>query len=163
MVGVLAPDSSDEGLYCVSNGCAAKARSPLFPGGHHYRISPTFSFYELKLASTPEAMARAAYDRAHYDLFNANAELVKINYGDTAYASLCEKFDQAVIEWQKGEYYQRRAQDTAGNESVNFWGKTVRALTRCQALARHVHSALVPPAANPEDLGLKPWEFWNFK
>jgi len=163
MVGILKPDNGDQGLYFVSNGCPAKAKSPLSPRGHYYRIAPTYSFYELTLATTHEAMAKAVYERAHYDLFYANLELVNLTYADPAYAPLCEKFDQAVIEWQKGEYYQRRARADAGNEAVNLWGKTVRCLTRCQALARHVRNALVAPAEKPEDLGLKTWGFWNFR
>jgi len=161
MVGVLRPDRGHEGLYYVSNGCPAPATSPLSPGGHFYRIAPTYSFYELKLDRTLEKLTKAAQDRAHYDLYYANRELRKLNYGDPAYAPLDGIFNQAAIEWQKGEYYQRYAINTEGNESTNYWGKVTRAFTRCQALARHVYNALVPPAAKPEDLGLKPWEYWK--
>jgi len=159
MVGVLQPDNGDDGLYHVSNGCPARAKSPLSPRGHYYRIAPTYSFYELKLASDPTALAKAAYERAHNDLYNANIEFTKLSCTDAGYAFLDDKFNQAVIEWQKGEYYQRKSGSTQGNESVMFWGKTVRALTRCQALARQVSNSLNPPPCKPEDLGLNPFQF----
>ncbi|MEI9476209.1 MAG: hypothetical protein WCO26_06505 [Deltaproteobacteria bacterium] len=161
MVGVLQPDNGNKGLYYVSNGCLARTGSPFQPRGHYYRIAPTYTFYELKLESDHEKLTLAAKDRAQYDLYYANRELRKLNYGDCAYAPLDQIFNQAAIEWQKGEYHLRFAKKTKGNESLNYWGKTTRAFTRCQALARQVYESLVPPASNPEGLGLKSWEYWT--
>lgn len=161
MVGILMPDSGDQGLYYVSNGCLARITSPLDPQGHYYRIAPTYSFYQLKLDSSLEKLTKAARDRAQYELYYANRELRKINYGDCAYAPLDGIFDQAAIEWQKGEYCQDFARKTNGNKSINYWGRATRGFTRCQALARKVYNSLNPPATKPEDLGLKPWGYWN--
>ena len=63
----------------------------------------------------------------------------------------------------KGLYYEDRVQGgrAEGNQGVYMWSKALRAYTRCQALAKQVYNALVPPATKPEDLGLKPWGFWN--
>jgi len=51
--------------------------------------------------------------------------------------------------------------NAAKDENIYKWGKAIRAFTRCQALARQVYNALVPPAATPEDLGLRPWGYWS--
>lgn len=163
MIGILKPDNDNEGLYYVSNGCPTRTESPRTPYGHYYRIDPVYSFYELKLDSSLMKLVRSAQERARFDLYYTNHELLKLNYSDCAYSPLNEKFNQAAIEWQKNEYYQYRANSTNGNESICFLGKSLRSLTRCQAIARHVYNELVPPAKNPQDLGLKPWGYWNFE
>jgi hypothetical protein len=161
MVGVLKPDKGDKGLYFVSNGCPARVSFPGGPKDHYYPVAPTSSFYELKLDSTAEKLVMAARDRAQYDLYYANRELRKLSYGDCAYAPLDGIFNEAAIEWQKAEYSHKRAKQAEGNEAAICLGRTTRAFTRCQALARKVYNALVPPATRPEDLGLKPWGYWK--
>ncbi len=163
LVGIMLPHNGGEGLYHISHGCPARVAYPLLPFGHYYRIAPTYSYYELKLASTPDKVWQAAKDRAHYDLYYANQELRKLTYSDPAYAPLDTIFNEAAVEWHKGVYYEDRIQGEAanGNQGVYLKSKTLRAYTRCQALARKVYNSLVPPATKPEDLGLKPWGFWN--
>jgi len=161
MVGVLIPDDGDEGLYLVSQGCLTKQTSPLAPRGHFYRVSPTYSFFELRLAGDPGKVAEAAKHRAQYSQYYADLELRKLSYHDTAYAPLDEIFDEAAVEWQIGEFYGEKAKNATGNDSIYSWGKAIRAFTRCQALANQVRNALRPPASSPEDLGLRPWRFWS--
>jgi len=164
-VCIMLPDNGDEGLYYVSDGCAARVAYPHAPQGHYYRITPTYSFYELKLASSPEELTEAAKNRAQYELYYANQELRKLNWSDVAYAPLDAIFNQAAIEWHKGQHYRDPVvmAKTKGNETIYIWGKAIRAFTRCQALAKQVHNALVPPATRPEDLDLRPWEYWTKK
>lgn len=167
VVGIMLPDDGDEGLYYVSSGCAARVANPMGPGptGHNYLIEPTWSFYELKLASGPDKVMGSAKRRAQHCLYYANRELRKLNYSNSAYAPLDAIFNEAVAEWYKGlwyeglwqSYYQCRAATTKGNEYVYNVGKAVRGFTRCQALAQKVYNALVAPATCPEDLGLQPW------
>ena len=107
----------------------------------------------------------AAKHRAQYELYYADRELRKLNYSDVAYAPLDEIFDQAATEWYKGcyyegfwgSYYPSRAAMSTGNEYVYNVSKSLRSFTRCQALARKVYNALVPPATRPEELGLREW------
>jgi len=157
MVGILIPDDGANGLYYVSQGSLAKTTSPHAAGEHYYRIAPTYSFYQLKLDCDPIRLVQAARAKAQYDQYYAHLELAKLNYRDYAYAPLDMIFNQSAIEWQKGEYYYRLASKTAGNASINWWAKATRSFTRCQALARQVYNALIPPAASPEDLGLPSW------
>jgi len=161
MVGVLAPDDGDEGLYLVSQGCLTRQTSPLAPRGHFYRVSPTYSFYELKLAASPGKVTEATKHRAQYSQYYADLELRKLSYHDTAYAPLDEIFDEAAVEWQIGEFYSEKAKNATGRDSIYSWGKAIRAYTQCQALANQVRNALKPPAASPEDLDLRPWMFWS--
>jgi hypothetical protein len=158
MVGILQPDDGDEGLLHVSHGCAARGvDSPTYAGGVVVRLRPTYSFFELKLASNPRNVSGAAQTRARYDLWNAYQELEKIDYSNVQFAPLDEILNQAVIEWQKGWFYTDEAGETRGNEAVVKWAKAIRCWTRCQCYARQVYNALIPPATCPEDLGLRQW------
>jgi hypothetical protein len=95
--------------------------------------------------------------QAQHDLHYANQELRKLTYWDTPYVPLDEIYNKAATEWFKGGYYQSLALKTTGNEYIYNLSKATRAFTRCQAFARQVYNALVPPATSPEDLGLRPW------
>ena len=163
LVGIMIPDDGEEGLYYVANGCASRTAHPMFPRGHYYHVSPTHSFYELKLGSSPGDLVETTREKARYALYYSNRELRKLNYSDVAYAPLDEIFDQAAMEWHKGNYYRElSAMATAAKEeNIYKWGKAIRAFTRCQALARQVLNALTPPPTRPEDLGLRPWEYWK--
>ena len=158
MVGVLQPDAGDEGLLHVSHGCAGRGvDSPTYPGGVVVRLRPTYTFFELKLASSPGKVSGAAQTRSRYDLWNAYQELAKIDYSDARYAPLDEILNQAVTEWQKGGFYTDEAGEARGREETVEWAKAIRCYTRCQCYARQVHNALAPPAKRPEDLGLGQW------
>ncbi len=157
-VGICLPDDGDEGLYYVAaSGRVARVAYPQCPGYERYPIAPTYTFYELQLASSPADIVGAAKERAHIDLYYANTELRQLDYWDTPYAPLDAIFNQAATEWQKGFYYQGLAQETTGNEAVYNYAKALRAFTACQAYANQVYESLVPPATDPEDLGLDEW------
>ncbi len=157
MVGILQPDKGDNGVIHISHGCAAREAEPHWTGLLVYRIQPTYTFVELKLAANPEKVMAAARDRAMFDQYYANKELRKLTYKDVAYAPLDAIFNNAVTEWQKGQFYQDQAKETQGNESALNWAKSIRCFTRCQAYARQVFESLVPPPKRPEDLGLRKW------
>ena len=165
VVGIMLPDNGPGGLYYVASGCPARIAYPLLPYGHYYRIEPVFSYYQLKLASNPQQTVKAAKDRAQYELYYANQELRKLSYADCAYAPLDKIFNKAATEWHKALYYEDHVQGNRAKETqaVYLWAKALRAYTRCQALAKEVYNALLPPATKPEDLGLKPWGYWEEK
>ncbi len=160
MVGILQPDDGDDGILHVSHGCAVRGNdSPLYPGGVVVRLNPTYTFFEIKLASSPENVAGQAQKRANYDLYNAYQELMKIDYSDVRYAPLNDILNRAVTEWQKGLFYQDQIQngETEGDESVLKSAKAIRCFTRCQCYSRQVYNSLILPAKRPEDLGLGKW------
>ncbi|MCL1809955.1 MAG: dockerin type I domain-containing protein [Clostridiales bacterium] len=151
------PDKGNEGLYYVSNGRVARLTAPLDEGGHFYYPNMLYVFIELKLDANPQKVVEAARARAQYDLWDANLKLSKLTYFDTAYVALHKKFDVATKSWVSGNWYLDLAKASSGNESVNYFGKAMRSFTTCQAYAKHVFNALAPPAASPEDLGLRKW------
>jgi hypothetical protein len=158
MVGILQPDDGDEGLIHVSHGCAARGvDSPTYAGGVVLRLRPTYNFFELKLASSPRVVSRAAQTRARYDLWNAYQELEKVGTSDVRFAPLDEMLSHAVVEWQKGWFYTDEAGEISGNGAVVRWAKAIRCYTRCQCYARQVYQALIHPPMRPEDLGLRQW------
>jgi hypothetical protein len=156
-LGIALPDNGDEGLYYVSTGTPARVAYTSSPDAHSFRIAPTYSFYQLRLDSSPDKVMIAAMLQANHDLHYANQELRKLTYWDTPYAPLDDIYNNAAIEWFRGSYYQNLTRRTTGNEYIYNLSKATRAFTRCQAFARQVYNALIPPATEPEDLGLRPW------
>jgi hypothetical protein len=156
-VGIMVPDNGDRGLYYACVGPAGKGAEPLSTGWHFYHTAPTYTFFVLQLSADPASIISGAKKRSQYDLYYANKELRKLTCADIGYALLDEIFNKAAIESQKGDYYLSLARSTGGNESVCYYGKAVRAFTRCQCYAKQVYESLVPPAVDPSDLGLGKW------
>jgi hypothetical protein len=136
------------------------------PDGTRWLAHATRAFYRLRLGSSPAEVMQAAKYQAETDLFLTDRELRKLDYHDPAYAPLDAIFNQAVIEWTKGDFW--RGPDGIGStltkkppeeEGVYYWSRATRAFVRCQLLARKVYEALVPPPTKPSDLGLKPWKY----
>jgi hypothetical protein len=159
----------EEKLYFLSTTYPAKEPTipnPMSFHGARWLAHATRGFYRLQLGDSPAAVMKAAKYQAETDLFFAERELRKLNFHDPAYAPLDEIFNQAVIEWTKGDFW--RGPDSIGftitkkppeEEGIYYYSKATRAFLRCQLLARKVYNALVPPATNPSDLGLHPWTY----
>jgi hypothetical protein len=158
MVGILQPDNGDNGIIHISHGCAVRGNdSPTYGGGVVVRLNPTFTFFELKLGSSPSDVCNAAQTRARYDLWNAYQELSKLDFTDVRYAELDRKLNEAVVEWQKGWFYRDEAASATGNEAVLKRAQAIRCYTRSQSYARQVYQTIIPPAKRPEDLNLRQW------
>jgi len=158
VIGIALPDRGDDGAYYVCSGCATRATGPAMPTLHNYRPGQTYSFYELRLRSSPRTLAEAALDRARYDLYDANSALSGLNYLESA--PLEGILDTAKTEYLKGQYYLNAVLSgrvEAQRESVAQLAKATRAFTRCQVYARQLCETIVSPPSKPEDLGLKPW------
>jgi len=134
--------------------------------GQRWLAHATRAFFCLQLGGDPAEVMKAARAQAETDLFVAERQLRKLDYSDPAYAPLDEIFNQAVIEWTKGDFW--RGPDGIGftstkkppeEEGIYYWSRATRAFIRCQLLARKVFNALVPPATRPSDLGLKTWKY----
>ena len=151
-VGIMLPNNGNEGLCYVSTRCPSRTCGI---GGNNV---PVHSFYQLKLAASPEEMVKAARAQAEIDLKAADHELRKLTWASVAYAPLDKMLSEAITELYKGFYYQSQGPRSKGNESVYNYSRAARAFTRCQAFAKEVYESLVPPPASPKDLGLKPLE-----
>jgi hypothetical protein len=164
-VSMMLPDNGNEGLYYVSQGCTSRVGHPLgpFPDGLSYFINPTHSYYQLKLTSGPLEVVTSARAQAQYDLYYTNIELGRLDCSQGNYFALEGRFNQAVTEFFKGEHYLSPAVSGTGvdGEAIYQYARSLRAFTRCQALARQVFNYLTPPADRPESLGLKPYKYWE--
>jgi hypothetical protein len=158
VIGIVRPDNGDNGSYYVCSGPATRATGPAMPTLHNYGPRQTYSFYELKLAAGPRAVAKAALSRAQNDLYYANTAIAGLTFVEAAVLEAA--FDIAKTEYFKGHYYLNAVlagRVTGDRESVRHYAKATRAFTRCQVYAHQVCEAIAPPPSRPEDLGLEPW------
>jgi hypothetical protein len=158
----------EDKLYLLSTTSAAQNPTLSHPKAFHgarWLANATRAFFSLKLASSPVEVMKAVKYQAETDLFLAERELRKLDYENPAYAPLDDIFNQAVIEWTKGDFWRgpergfTLTKKSSEEEEIYHLSKATRAFVRCQLLARKVYNALVPPATKPSDLGLKPWEY----
>jgi hypothetical protein len=156
-VGLMKPDNGDEGVYHGCIGAASRGVEPMMPGAFYYYPDSPYSFWELKLASTPAAVVTTAGQQAEDDVNKAGEELAKLAADNSGRAALDKVLAQASVNFYRGKYYEALADGAEGNESVYNRAKALRAFTRSQARARQVYNALVPPPDSPDDLGLKPF------
>ena len=159
----------EDKLYLLSTTYPAKQPTSSHPKAFHgarWLAYATRAFFRLKLGSSPAEVMKAAKYQAEIDLFLAERELRKLGYQNPAYAPLDDIFNQAVVEWTKGDFW--RGPESIGfsltkkppkEEGIYYWAKATRAFVRCQLLARKVYNALVPPATKPSELGLNPWKY----
>lgn len=150
------PDNGDNGLACICTG------SPCFGApemievwGLNLPIHPTHSFYEIALSSEPGKITGAAKKTAESDLYKTVVQLEKLNFGDIRYPPLAKIFAGAKKEWFRGIWAEADAAVSNAEDAIYFTSKAVTAFTKCQAKARQVFNALIPPATNPLHLGLK--------
>jgi hypothetical protein len=159
----------EDKLYFVSTTYPAQEPTlgrPLEFHGARWLAFATREFYQLRLEPSPAEVMRTAKYQAETDLSLADRELRRLDYHDPAYAPLDAVFNQAVIEWTKGDFWRgpdgidfTLTKKPPEEEGVYYWSRATRAFTRCQLLAKKVYDALVPPATKPSDLGLKPWKY----
>jgi len=159
----------EDKLVFISQSYPARIPTLSHPLGYHgARWVPYASraFFRIKLGSNPAGVMKAAKHQAETDLFIAERELRKLDYHDPAYAPLDVLFNQAVIEWTKGDFWRgpdgvefTLTKKPPQEKGIYYWAKATRAFIKCQLLARKVYNALVPPATKPSDLGLKPWTY----
>ncbi len=159
----------EDRLYLLSTTYAARQPTLSHPKEFHgarWLAHATRAFFRLKLASSPVEVMKSAKYQAEIDMFLADRELRKLGYDNPAYAPLDEIFNQAVIEWTKGDFWVD-PEDNAFTVTEKLFKKkgiydlsrATRAFVRCQLLARKVFNALIPPATKPSELGLNPWKY----
>ncbi|KPK74359.1 MAG: hypothetical protein AMJ79_14380 [Phycisphaerae bacterium SM23_30] len=170
-VSVLIPDNGDEGIANICTGPAGKViHSSMASDGSTMRtnypfIDGTHTFFKLKLAANPKAMAKAAKRQAKDDIATAYSALMHLNYDDAGYAALNDIYSQTNAEYYQGNSALNKAILAGGNEAIKYLAEAVTAFTCSQAHAMQVYEALNPPPTSPSDLGLKPfggdWASWE--
>ena len=158
----------EDRLFFVSTTYPAQhpnISSPSAIHGQRWLPYATRTFYRLELTPTATGLMEAAKYQAEIDLFFAQRELARVGYSHPGYAALDELYNQAIIEWTKGDFWQGSisvdtvlAPTASEGEEIYYLAKATRAFIRCQSLARQAYNALVPPPTTPEDLGLNPFK-----
>jgi hypothetical protein len=158
-VAVGVPDDGDKGFVYICTGPAGRILHPPTPRHRDcFQVSGTHSFYKLNLASAPEKVVTAAKDEAHDALADAYHEFMMRNYSDPGYCFLDALNSLATTEYYEGVHAYHRGVLSEGNEALLHFAQAATAFTRSQAHAKQLYNSLVPPAAKPDDLGLKPYD-----
>jgi hypothetical protein len=128
-------------------------------------IAGTHTFYQLRLASSPREMVEDAQKRASESIAKTYGELMHLNFRDTGFPALQEIYGRANAEYFEGRSAFRKGKLASANQALAYFAEAATAFSRCQAHARQVYEALVPPATSPTDLGLRPfggdWASWE--
>ncbi len=170
-VAVILPDEGDEGLAYICTGPAGKfIPATVDPRGQFaidsYIDGPN-TFYKLRLAASSSQVAKLAKKDAKVDISSAYVSFSNLDYTFPGYGELKRMYNIANTENYQGDNLLNRARLSQGNEAVVLFSRAITAYTRAQAHALEIHEALVPPATNPQDLGLKPfggdWGKWETK
>ncbi len=166
-VAIMQPDRGKLGVAHICTGTAGRNVHPLHPGGQCFPIHPTYSFYQIALATSPEEVIEAARLEALACLGAAHRAFGPRNSDADGQAALTELFSLAKAEYHEGIHLSHKAAVTWGNEALLYASRAASAFTRTQAHAKQVRHAFVPPAETPADLGLQPyngsWASWASK
>jgi hypothetical protein len=170
-VAVVLPDNGDKGLVHICTGPAGRViHSSTAANGEKMRtsyqfINGTHTFYKLRLAANPQAVAKAAREMAKNDIAGAYAKLMRLNFQDKGYAALNDLYSLANSQYYRGNIAFNRALLANGSKKLAYFAKATTAYTRSQAHAMQVYEALVPAPTRPADLGLKSfggdWAVWE--
>jgi len=168
---VALPHKGDQGLAHICTGPAGRVlHSSTASDGSVMRTAysytqGTHTFFQLRLAESPKALVEEAQNKAKENIAQAYSELMHLTHKDPGYSSLQGTYGQANAEYFKGRLAFRRAQLAQGNEALAHLAEAATYFTRCQAHARQVYEALMPPPTSPSDLGLLPfggdWALWE--
>jgi hypothetical protein len=150
LVAVMRPDDGDEGIYAVCAGTAARGLTPNVPNPSGSPLyGETNAFWELKLASSPAAVATYAGQKAGEYIEQASEAVATLAPCDVAYEPLTMLLDLAQREFEAGEGHEAAAGVVAEGNSIYGWARATRAYTRAQVRALQVCQSLFPPPYGP--------------
>lgn len=158
-IGILLPADGGKGLAYICTGPAGRVLYPF--RRTYYQIAPTYTFYEIALASSPAAVVAAAQNTARSCIAKAHQKMMMLNYTDTGYGELNDLLSLANTEYYQGINANNRALLASKHRALSYFAQAATAFTRAQSHALQVYNALVPPPSSPEELGLQPWGYWE--
>lgn len=150
----------DEGGGGIAQICTGPAAREMLPSGWSRGISGTHSFFELSLPRTPIDVVMNARFKAREETAGAWQRVTKLRYDNPGYRTINDLYSQAMTDYYEGDYYRNRSV-MAVDQELLYLSKAATAYCRAQAHFRQLTNILEPPATTPEDLGLKPWGFWE--
>lgn len=147
-IAVAVPDNGNNGTFYVSTGAVGGQTGPAYPGAHQYQPGKTWTFYQLKLAESPQAVAEAAKAEAKKNIDDAKKELDKAALENKVAQPLKEILSKARDKFAEGEKCLKDA-EKHGEDAIYDISKATRCFAAAQAFANQVYEALVPPKTQP--------------
>ena len=158
-ISFMEPDNGDNGVY--TGGIGPMSRDILKTEPGTTLPDETFTYWEIKLAGSPADVCTQAAATAQSDMAKAVSAYTDIDGCSPAQGVIAEFLSKASAEYKVGQDLMDLAAKSSGNESLYNLSRALRCFTRSQIRARQAHDAVIPPAQNPEDLGLKPFGYWK--
>ncbi|NIS81085.1 MAG: hypothetical protein GTO14_12950 [Anaerolineales bacterium] len=154
-IGIMKPDNGDQGRYAFCVGPGTRGIGPTSP--YFASFNPVYgetnTFWELRLASSPEEVTDHSWKKAAEDIQEASEKLGELVANeDAAYQPLKDLLNRAEREFKTGEQFRDSAAKNTGEDAIYVLARATRAFTRAQVRARQVSNALFPPPRTPEDL-----------
>ncbi len=147
-IAVAVPDKGYNGIFYVSTGAVGRLTGPAFPGAHQYQPGKTWTYFELKLAESPKAVAEAAREVAIKNIESVQNELSKVNISKKVERALNDILAKANDNLAVGEQCMKDAENK-GKEEIYYISRATRSFAAAQAYANQVYEALVPPKTKP--------------
>ncbi len=145
LVTVMKPDDGNEGLYQLCIGPAARGVTPMHPTHGSSIYYETNTFWEIKLASSPEKVAEYAKQKAQELITKAIEKLENVGNQNSQLTKLKEF---ALNEFNIGSKFEKIVEHSTGNDALYNWAKATRAFTRAQVRAKQIYNILIPPPIN---------------
>lgn len=149
-VVVTKPDRGDQGIYALCVGTAKRGLAPCMPTWCSPIFNETNAYWEVQLASTPEAVTKSARQKADEYIEQACSLLTEVDQSDPARKPLEDLMVQAEKEFNRGVII-----ESAKNVGLSQWAKSTRAYTRAQVRALQVIQALRPAPTTPSEFGIQ--------
>ena len=147
-IAIAVPENGNNGTFYVSTGAVGKQTAPPYPGADQYQPGKTWTFYQLKLAESPKAVAEAAKAEAKKNINDAEKELKNANLQENIAEPLEEILAKAQDKLTEGEQCLKDA-GNHGEDAIYDISKATRCFAAAQAFANQVYEALVPPNIQP--------------
>jgi len=141
-IAIAVPDNGNNGVFHVSTGAVGRLTGPAFPGAHQYQPEKTWTFFELKLAESPEAVMNAAKSVAEDCMGKAKFEY------DNAQLDMAIADPIKTILTKAENKYAEGKQLMVSNDIYTI-SKATRCFTAAQAFANQVYEVFVSPKTQP--------------
>lgn len=153
------PEDGNGGVFYQATGPAG--RNVVAGKDPQDHLDVTYTFYTLRLESSPGNVLREAQLTAAHCMAKTDYALKKLNLeleNLPAYLALREMFSRATEEYIDGRQFYIEARAAEGKNKLYFQGKALTSYVRAESKFREIYNYIHPSVDRPEDLGLDPIE-----
>ncbi len=153
------PEDGNGGVFYQATGPAG--RNVVAGKDPQDHLDVTYTFYTLRLESSPGNVLREAQLTAAHCMAKTDYALKKLNLeleNLPAYLALREMFSRATEEYTDGRQFYIEARAAEGKNKLYFQGKALTSYVRAESKFREIYNYIHPSVDRPEDLGLDPIE-----